>query len=175
MMIHECMVCDHFPKGRTLTFDPSSGKKQFSSLPQRGHIRTVVCPLLLPPQCVPSIAPHLLLTFTLCLLLMSSWRFLPSRYTFWERTHTKQRVDKNYELLECLSFVNLRRLSKLTCNFLQLLVFIMLTDLMDEMNVNTRHLWQNNWTYKNPVQVVKCNQVHLLKCCIYLQFWSMFT
>lgn len=37
MKIHEYTVRDHFPKGQTVSFDPSSGKKQFSS-PSEGSL-----------------------------------------------------------------------------------------------------------------------------------------
>ena len=45
MMIHVDMVYDHFPKGRTLTFDPSSGKKQFRSPSARSHPYSRLCVL----------------------------------------------------------------------------------------------------------------------------------
>lgn len=52
----------------------------------------------------PSIALHLLLTFTLCLLQISSWVFFHvSHWTSSEKMHTKQRLNMSYELLECFS------------------------------------------------------------------------
>lgn len=104
-------------------------------LPQRGHIRTVISPLLLSPQFVLSIAPHLLLTVTLCLLEISSQRFFPSHLTYAKRMHTKQRADKTYELLKHLSPRNSQLFFKLTCNFLsqRLLVLCWQT-------------WWMNWT-----------------------------
>lgn len=132
-MIHEDTVGDHFPKVLTLTLHPSSGKKEFSAPSEVRCVQSSVPSLLLSLQFVQTIALHLLLTFTLCLLQIPSWHF-STRHSV--RMHTKERDGHNYELLEYNPEIHSYSFSKIYVQFPVFACFMMLTDLMDELNKN---------------------------------------
>ena len=140
------------------------------ALPQRGHIRTVVCPLPPSPPFVSSIAPHLPLTFTLCLLQTSLWCFLLRRCTYSARAHTKQRADMSYE--PGLSSRKSRQLIQLTCNFLLLLV--LWCWVMNELNISISRTCNDvhgriteRMSILSPRNI---NKEHIIKYCNYIRF-----
>ena len=131
-------VCDHFPKGRTLTSDPSSGRKQFSSPSERSHPYsrlssssfTSVCLIhrSSPPAHLYSLlSPDLFVTFPsppLHLLREGAYQ-AESRYELWA------------------GFVKSRQLIQLTCNFLLLVVWWCWV--MNELNISISRACNDIW------------------------------